>query len=89
MGLNLSEHEFFSKNREGVKLSGVSDVESFDDRSVIMQTTLGRLAIEGDGLHISVLNIQSGEVEVQGRVNGVFYIDEGMLKKRGLFSKGK
>lgn len=89
MGLNSSEHEIFSKNREGVKLSGVSDVESFDDRSVIMQTSLGRLAIEGDGLHISVLSIQSGEVEVQGRVNGVFYIDEGMQKKKGLFSKGK
>lgn len=89
MGLNDNQHEIFSKNREGVKLSGVSDVESFDDKSVIMQTSLGRLAIDGEGLHISVLNIQSGQVEVDGRINGVFYIDESARTKRGLFSKGK
>lgn len=89
MGLNENQHELFSKNREGVKLSGVSDVESFDDKSVIMQTSLGRLAIEGDELHISVLNIQSGQVEVEGRINGVFYIDESARRKKGLFSKGK
>lgn len=89
MGLNVNDHEIFSKNRECVKLSGVSDVESFDDKSVIMQTSLGRLAIDGEGLHISVLNIQSGEVEVEGKINGVFYIDEGALKKKGLFSRAK
>ena len=89
MNLNDDNHEIFSKNREAVKISGVSDVESFDDKNVIMQTTLGRLAIDGDKLHINVLNIESGQVEIEGRINGVFYIDESAIKKRGLFSKGK
>lgn len=89
MGTGNSEHTVISKNREGVKLSGVSDVESFDDKSVIMQTSLGRLAIDGEGLHISVLSIQSGDVEVEGKINGIFYIDEISQRKKGFFSKGR
>jgi hypothetical protein len=45
------------------------------------------MAIEGEGLHITVLNITDGKVSVEGRINGVYYFEERQKSKRGLFGK--
>lgn len=64
------------QDRKSVSLSGVEDVISFDDVSVVMRTTLGMLSIDGNGLRIVKLNVDEGEVSVEGEFNGMFYIDE-------------
>lgn len=82
-------HEVYLKNRKSVRISGISDVESFDEFSVVMETPLGRMAVEGENLHVGALSIQSGDVEIEGDINGVFYLDEREGKKRGLFARKK
>lgn len=80
-------HSFFSKNRDGIEVDGVSDVVSFDDVGVVMETLSGSMAIEGEGLHITVLNITDGKVTVEGRINGVYYFEERKTPKKGLFGR--
>lgn len=80
-------HSFSSKAREGVIVSGVNDVISFDERGVVLETLCGSMAIEGENLHVTTLNITDGNVVVEGRVNGIYYFDNKPQQKRGLFGK--
>jgi sporulation protein YabP len=71
------------ENREKLSISGVIDVESFNDESVIVDTELGILVIRGVDLHINKLNIDSSELSVEGDIISCEYSD-----KEGSRSKG-
>lgn len=73
--------------REGIEIEGVLDVISFDEGGVVMETSCGSLAVEGEGLHVTVLNVTDGRVVVEGRINGAYYFDNSPKQKRGLFGK--
>ncbi|HAA43058.1 MAG TPA: sporulation protein YabP, partial [Ruminiclostridium sp.] len=45
------------ENRERMSISGVLDVESFDEESVVVETEMGTLVIKGEDLHINKLSI--------------------------------
>ncbi len=80
-------HSIHSVGREGIKISGVSDVASFDEGGVAMETLCGAMAVEGEGLRVSVLNIEDGIVEIDGKINGIYYYENKPPQKRGLFSR--
>lgn len=69
------------ENREKMNISGVSDVESFDEGSVILYTELGTLVVKGESLKMNHLNIENGEVAIEGYVHSCAYQD-GYGKKR-------
>ncbi len=69
--------------RECVKITGVREVESFDEGSVVLLTECGELTLEGEGLHVSTLDTARGVVSVDGRIGAVFYGDTAP-QKRGL-----
>jgi sporulation protein YabP len=70
-----ANHSLSAGNRENVTVTGVSDVVSFDETNVRLITVCGILNLEGEGLHIHVLNLKEGTVAVTGRLNGVLYED--------------
>ena len=63
-------------DRKLMTLNGVEDVISFDDAGITMKTTLGTLSVDGNDLHISKLNLDGGEIAIEGTVNGLYYIAE-------------
>jgi sporulation protein YabP len=73
--------------REGIEIEGVLDVSSFDEGGVVMETVCGSLAVEGEGLHVTVLNVTEGRVVIEGRINGAYYFDNSPKPKKGLFGK--
>ncbi len=77
-----SKHSLVLKNRERLTLDGILEVLSFDESAVHLKTELGSLIVEGEGLHIVKLLLDSGEVAVEGKVFGLFY-EEGKPKARG------
>lgn len=81
------KHSVEMTARQRVSISGVLEVESFDDRSVQLVTDCGELTLEGEELHIGTLDIATGAVEVCGRVFGLYYSDGAPAKKglRGRF----
>ncbi len=79
-------HSFLSESRQNIKINGVEDVISFDEGEVVLQTSCGGMTVEGEGLHIGVLNVDQGVVEVDGRIDGVYYFDNTLQKKK-LFGK--
>lgn len=85
--ISKTSHRFCSEARGGVVIDGVSDVVSFDETNVVLESICGNMAIEGEGLHITVLNIDSGRVEITGKINGIFYFDNTPAPKKRLFGR--
>ena len=83
-------HQISSKNRESMEVCGVTDVISFDERSVILSTICGNMAIDGDLLHVHVLSMEQGIVTMSGRIDSVTYYEQENSEnngKRGFFGK--
>ena len=79
-------HNLILKERKSLNLSGVLDVDSFDDNAVVAYTELGELTIKGSGLHISKINLDNGDLELDGEVYSMEYSDARPAAK-GFFSK--
>lgn len=80
-------HGFSSEARDGMKITGVKDVVSFDEKGVSLETVCGSMAVEGEDLHVTVLDIEDGRVVLEGRINGVYYFEARPQQKRGLFGR--
>lgn len=80
-----NEHSFSVKMRKTAHISGVKQVISFDDNSVLLLTECGELLLEGSGLKVDELNVQSGDVAVSGEVSALIYTDETPRKKKRFF----
>ena len=83
------KHDFALKSRKQMSVDGVSDVVSFDECQVVLITACGEMTVDGRGLHMSVLDLESGKVELDGEIDGIFYSDgnEQQSKERGVFSR--
>lgn len=84
-----ASHTVFSENRENIKLCGVMEVVSFDDREISLKTTCGDMIIEGENLHVGILNVDDGIIEVGGKIDGIYYFDEAPTQKKKLFGKSR
>ncbi|HHT70301.1 MAG: sporulation protein YabP [bacterium] len=81
-------HTVVLKNRESLEVSGVRQVESFDDKSVVLETTLGLLSIRGSGLHINQLNVEEEKLEMEGEITILEYSpDRAQLRGKGLLAR--
>lgn len=83
-------HEIVMLNRKTLAVTGVQKVESFDAEEFLLNTECGFLAIRGQNLHIKNLNLEDGEVAIEGTILDMGYIDGGQSaqeKAKGLFSK--
>ena len=72
--------------REHLVISGVEDVERFDENGIVMTTSAGTLVVTGEELHIGKLSLDGGELHVDGRVDSVSYEDGGR-EGGGLFRR--
>ncbi len=61
------------ENRRKLSVSGVMEVESFDEKQIVLKTTLGNLTIKGDGLHINRLSVETGDAVIDGTADSLVY----------------
>ncbi|MBQ9980565.1 MAG: sporulation protein YabP [Oscillospiraceae bacterium] len=66
-------HHVIAEGREKLSISGVEEVESFDEESVVAITCAGALIIRGNSLHIDKLSLDTGELEVKGWLDSFEY----------------
>jgi len=64
------------ENREKLSITGVIDVDSFNDECVVVDTELGILIIRGNDLHISKLNLENAELDIEGDIVSCEYDDK-------------
>lgn len=79
-------HNIIMENRSKISISGVENAESYNEQEVVLHTSKGVLIIRGDMLNLSKLNLDSGEITVNGRIVMLEYVEE---KKSGTSILGK
>ena len=70
------------EKREKAMITGVTEVESFDDGQIVLSTHGGRLILSGAGLHVSSLLLEEGKLSLEGTIDGLHYEGNGG-KRRG------
>lgn len=80
-------HNVIMEDRKTITVSGVSDVDSFDEQAVIVFTDMGELTIKGENLHINRLSLEVGELMVEGDIYGLSYSDNKPQQNGGFWSK--
>ena len=88
--MKCEEHRISLDARKNLEVGGVTDVVSFDEQTVILNTVCGGLAVDGMSLHIQVLNIEQGIVTMDGRIDSISYYDtesNEKTAKHGFFGK--
>ena len=61
------------EGRKKLTVTGVEEVESFDENEIVMHTAEGDLAVRGEGLNISRLSVDNGDVFIQGQITELRY----------------
>ncbi len=69
----LLPHKLTLNERKGLTMSGVTEVISFDDTAVILQTSLGLLNVQGKDLQLKNLSLDGGQVAVEGYISSLHY----------------
>ena len=69
-------HRVELEGRDKLTVSGVEDVERFDESTIVMATCAGTMVISGEGLHIGKLSLDGGEMHVDGRIDAVSYEEQ-------------
>lgn len=86
-GTKETSQNIIMENRKKLSVSGVLDVESFDEDSVFLYTEAGMLNIKGEELHINKLSVESGDVTVEGQISALIYTEEDGKTRGSLLSK--
>ena len=79
-------HQMTLVDREEMTVEGVMSLGSADEQEIIMDTERGPLVIKGDGLNIQQLNLDKGNIVIDGLIKSLVYDDEPKQKK-GLLNR--
>lgn len=63
-------------NRSVGMITGVKEVQGFNETEINLDTELGLLVIRGTGLHVTSLNLEKGEVEIDGMLDVLNYTNK-------------
>ena len=69
-------HNVILEGRKNLTISGVTDVDSFDERCISLYTQLGELVIKGRELHINSMSVGTGDMTIEGDIWALNYGDK-------------
>ena len=80
-------HSLHLEQRGHGLITGVTEMKSFDEENIFMETSQGTLAIRGSSLHVCRLELEKGEAEIEGKVDSLIYTQGRKEKKKGSLLK--
>jgi len=80
-------HHVVIEERKSLTVSGVEDVERFDENTIVLSTSKGTMVVTGENLHIEKLSLDGGDLKVEGDVDAVTYEDDGVGSRGGFLSR--
>lgn len=82
------EHNLIMKDRRVLEITGVKQVESFDNEEFLLETVMGFLSVRGQNLQMKNLDVDRGIVSIKGKIFDLVYLDEHYNDKtKGFFTK--
>ncbi|TLS34981.1 sporulation protein YabP [Pseudalkalibacillus caeni] len=87
-GKKAPDHDIVMRGRKSVEITGVKQVDSFDNEEFLLETVMGFLAIRGQHLKMKNLNVEQGHVSIEGKIIDMCYLEhQDGEKAKGFFSK--
>ena len=80
-------HSVEVNDRKSIKVTGVRHVDSYDDKEIILKTSMGDLVIKGSELNISSLNLEDGNLQAIGLVENFLYVGEAGAKRKNFIKR--
>ena len=80
-------HHVVIEERKSLTVSGVEDVERFDENTIVLSTSKGTMVVTGEDLHIEKLSLDGGDLKVEGEVDSVTYEDDGGSNRGGFLAR--
>lgn len=81
-------HQLTLNNRNLLEVDGVTNLGSYEEDLLILETVAGVLEIKGSNLHVQQLNIDQGRVVIDGEIGSLIYTDQNLVKKgKGFLSR--
>lgn len=68
-----SLHRLMLERQKGGTITGIREVISFDEKEILLNTEEGKLDIKGEALHVKHLDLESGEISLEGRIDSLSY----------------
>lgn len=78
-------HNIIMENRRELRISGVKDIDSFTETKIVLSTVMGELVVKGEDLHVSVLEAETGDFYMSGKIKSLVY--NSFNSSDNLFSK--
>lgn len=79
------KHKVILTGRSQALISGVMDINEFDNNAVDLITNQGKMLIKGKELKVKGINIEKGEAEIEGKIDSMVYstkpVEESVLKR--------
>jgi sporulation protein YabP len=82
-------HKVLLNNRKNGSFTGILDVLSFDISEILLETEMGMLHIKGKDLHVNRLNLEKGEVDLEGLITSMDYSEVAKQGQKGESFFGK
>jgi len=83
----VMNHTIHIDERKNAVIEGVTDVISFDEMSVVLETVQGRMTVNGIGLKVKQLTLDKGVLGIEGTVNELYYTESAGNNKKGFLGK--
>lgn len=83
----VKPHSVMWRDRKQGSVTGVTDVLSFDESCVVLETELGTLTIKGKNMHVGRLTLEQGEVEMDGEIDSIVYSGHSPARKGSLIKR--
>ena len=83
----MENHIVSIDNRERITITEVSDVDSFNEQSIVVSLINGGILIKGEGLRIQRLDLEEGKVIITGSINSAAYTEKKDKQEKGFLKK--
>lgn len=70
---NETQHTLTLTDRSELSLTGINDVDAFNEQEIKALCETGELIIKGELLHIEELSLESGIMSVKGKITSLEY----------------
>jgi sporulation protein YabP len=85
--IEFKNQNILLEDRSKLTITGVEQVESFNDNTIILMTVKGGITIKGEELNVGKLNLDDGNVKIDGIINGIIYNNKDSSQKGNIIGK--
>ncbi|HBN39123.1 MAG TPA: sporulation protein [Ruminococcaceae bacterium] len=71
-----TQHTITLTNRANLSVTGINDVDAFNEQEIVAVCDIGELIIKGELLHIEELSIETGLLTVSGKISSLSYSEK-------------